>query len=143
MFKPINERSDYFFPALPKWVTHYGFALMLALMALSLVAASFIRYSREVQVPVIVQSGEPFALLTFREFRDLPDSQILLLDGPFTHRVVGRIEKKIRYISGDHVASPLVIKDSVVLDLPAVGEIRYKGTYQTASGSLLRNLLRR
>jgi hypothetical protein len=45
MIKNIKEQSDYFLPEMPKWITHYGLALMIVLLVGFLSAASVIEYS--------------------------------------------------------------------------------------------------
>jgi hypothetical protein len=142
MVKNIKNHSDYFLPAIPKWITHYGFALMIFLLIGFLGAASLIEYSDNQRFEVILTNDAQTARLDFSSYRRLKDQQPFIVSGPFQHAVKGYLQKKIISAKDNYVIIPAIIPDTVVSRLPIDGQLKLSGSFKVSKGSLLENLVK-
>lgn len=142
MIKNVKEQSDYFLPEMPKWITHYGFVLMILLLIGFLSAASFIEYSDNQRFEVILTRDAHTARLDFPVYRKLKDQQEFMITGPFQHSVKGYLQKKIISAKDNYVIIPAVIPDAAVSQLPIDGQLKLTGSFRISKGSLLQNLVK-
>lgn len=142
MIKNIKEHSDYFLPEMPKWITHYGFALMILLLIGFLSAANFIEYSDNQRFEIILTKNSHTARLDFPVYRKLKDKQQFTMSGPFQHAVTGYLQKKIVSAKDNYVIVPAIIPDAAVSQLPIDGQLKLSGYFKISKGSLLENLVK-
>lgn len=142
MIKNIKEQSDYFLPEMPKWITHYGLALMIVLLVGFLSAASVIEYSDNQRFEVVLTKQAYTARLDFAAYRKLAPQQEFITTGPFQHTVKGYLHKKIISAKDNYVIVPAVIPDSAVKQLAIDGQVKLNGSFRISKGSLLQNLVK-
>jgi hypothetical protein len=142
MIKNIKEHADYFLPEMPKWITHYGFALMIVLLIGFLGAASLIEYSDNQRFDVILTKTSHTAKLDFTSYKKMKHGQPFMVSGPFQHSVRGYLEKKIVAAKDNYVIVPAVIPDAAVSNLPIDGQLKLNGSFKISKGSLLQNLVK-
>ena len=142
MIKNINNQSDYFFPEMPKRITHYGFGIMVLLLIGFLSAASFIEYSDNQQFEIIVAKGSQTARLDFTVYRRLKNEQSFMATGPFQQPIQGYLQKKIVLARDNYVIVPVVFSDTSLSKLPIDGSVKLHGSFRVSKGSLLGNIIK-
>ena len=141
MIKDIKNQSDYFFPPIPRWVTHYGFGIMVLLLIGFLLAASQISYVDIQQFDVVLTKNSQTAKLDFNLYKKLKSRQPIMVDGPFQRPLKGYLQKQIIDAKDTYVIVPVVFSDTAINPLPITGQLLCKGSLRISRGSLLRNLV--
>lgn len=142
MIKHIHNQADYFFPEMPKWITHYGFAIMILLLFGFLGAASLIDYSDNQRFQIIITNTSQTARLDFDVYRRLQHEQPITVNGPFQRPVSGYLQKRIIAAKDNYVIVPAVILDTTLHLLPIDGQMTCEGSFKVSKGSLLENLVK-
>jgi hypothetical protein len=142
MIKNVEDTSDVFFPDLSRWITGYGMAFMIVLLASLITAAGFIRYTDKEVFTVIIEKDRQYVEIGFSAYRNLKNNQQITISGPFDHAVTGYIKKTILTAKDSYVTIPVIITDTALLRLPISGQIKCQGLYEKTGGSLLSNLMK-
>ena len=108
-YKNINDRSEFFLAPIPRWITHYGFILML-LVSFILVFFSFvIKYPETKSVTVFITKDNVFSLIDFSTYEKLTPNQSIYIDLPLVGRLNAKIDQNSAQLSHNFVLNKLDI----------------------------------
>ncbi len=121
--KPIpvidETQTDFFMKAIPRWLTHYGFAGVVTLLVILMLAASFFRYPKKIPVRIYLTHKQVTARVDFATFEQVTEGMECLIHTPFLEKkITAHCLKKGAWAEDQFIYVPLSVTDSVLYQLP-------------------------
>jgi hypothetical protein len=109
-YKIINDKSELFLAPIPKWITHYGFILMLFIGLLLLFFSFVIKYPETKNVTVLLTKRNAFVIMDFDTYKYITPHQNMKITVPIIGQLNATIEPDATQLTHNSVINNLSIK---------------------------------
>ena len=137
MYKAIDDKkTDIFLNPIPRWITHYSFAIIIILLGILIASALFIKYPTTLSLKVILTKDKAIAQTDFDTYKKLRSQQNILINNPFIE-INGTIKKQDGFAIDNVIFLPITINDSLLKKLPFKDKLTCQGEIRIENKSIL------
>ncbi len=118
MYKNLdNDQSELFLEPIPKWITHFGFTLIIFIFFLILVLSFKIKYPQSITIAVDINPDNSVVLKTdFSNYTFLKNHQKINIIYPFAQQQMeGTIDKNNSWGRGKYIYIPIELKSNRII----------------------------
>jgi hypothetical protein len=138
--KIFDDRSEYFFGSIPRWITHFAFIAMVLLFLCLFIASYFINIPDKKQVQVYLSTNSTIVKLDYSTFNQVTSEQKVDINLPVYGRFIATLDTKNAYLSGESVYCNAQINKK--LDSNKLkGTINCRGEILLSNISILKKIL--
>jgi len=101
--KIIDDRSEYFFGSIPRWITHYAFMAMVVLFVGLFIASYFVTVPDRKQVQVILSGNAVLVKLDYSTFNNVKFDQQVNIELPIYGSLEAKLDIASAYLSGENI----------------------------------------
>jgi hypothetical protein len=108
-YKNVSDKSELFLAPIPKWITHYGFILMLFVGSLLIFFSCIVKYPQTKTVTVLLTKKRAFTIMNYDTYKYISPHQNVVITLPIIGKLNGTIEGNTAQLTHNSVINNLAI----------------------------------
>ncbi|RMG31359.1 MAG: hypothetical protein D6730_01480 [Bacteroidetes bacterium] len=138
-----DNKSEFFLEPIPRWITHFGFGLMVAIFLAILTFTAVVNHPRTIIMEVTVSPDSVIAEADFDVFQQITQGQKVAIRSPFSDLPIeGKAEVQKAWGNANKIYIPIEVNQQLIQNMPIRNKLLCKGEVILYDASLLEKIIK-